>query len=418
MAKYQRLGDMPLTELEVKKIRASDKPKKLSDGGGLFLLVQPNGSKYWRLAYRFDGKQRTLALGVYPDVGLAMARSRREEARKLLTAGSDPGMLRKEAKRSAQAETVNCFEALAREYHKIKAPSWTDGHAKQWIRNMEVYAFPIIGTIRIDVIEPLQIIGILRGMERAKTYETRDRLGQSIGAVFKYAIAIGIAKFNPAAEIRMALAERPSVEHFACIDVFEIPSFLRALTAYEDRGKVSIIAISSLRLMLLTATRTSEVRYAKWRDFDFVSGLWTIPASQIGRKGKGNQRRDHAVPLSTQAVAILQDLYPITGEGEFVFPNRNTYGRVISENTALKIIDSIGYGGRMTGHGFRSLARTVLGDMGYRWEVLEAMLSHAIANQTAAAYVRTSYFEERKAIMQKWADYLDQAEIGSVHQSA
>lgn len=404
---------MALTEMEVKKTKATDKPQKLSDGGGLFLLIHPNGSKYWRMAYRFAGKQKTLALGVYPDVSLAAARSRREDARKLLANDTDPGAVKKETKRVIQAATANSFETLAREFHKMKTPIWTAGHAKQWINNMEAYAFPVIGAAQIDMIEPMQVIGILRSMEQAKTFETRDRLGQSMGAVFKYAIALGLAKHNPAAEIRMALADRPKVEHFACIAPTEIPAFLRALSAYEERGKVSPIAISALRLMMLTATRTSEVRYSRWADFDLDAGTWIIPAEQTGRKGKGDKRRDHAVPLSTQAVAILRSLQPITGDGEFAFPNRNTAGRVISENTALKIIESIGYGGRMTGHGLRSLARTVLGDMGHRWEVLEAMLSHAIANQTAAAYVRTSYFEERKSIMQQWADYLDKAEAGA-----
>lgn len=404
---------MALTEMEVKKTKATDKPQKLSDGGGLFLLIQPNGGKYWRMAYRFAGKQKTLALGVYPDVSLAEARTRREDARKLLANDTDPGEVKKETKRAIQAATANSFETLAREYHKMKSPMWTAGHAKQWLANMEAYAFPVIGLAQIDKIEPMEIIGILRGMEQAKTFETRDRLGQTMGAVFKYAIAMGLAKHNPAAEIRMALADRPKVAHFACIAPAEIPAFLRALRAYEERGKVSPIAISALRLMMLTATRTSEVRFSKWADFDLDAGAWIVPAEQTGRKGKGDKRRDHAVPLSTQAVEILRRLYPLTGQGVFVFPNRNTTGRVISENTALKIIEAVGYGGKMTGHGLRSLARTVLGDMGHRWEVLEAMLSHAVANQTAAAYVRTSYFEERKGIMQQWANYLDKAEAGA-----
>ncbi|MDO9011954.1 MAG: integrase arm-type DNA-binding domain-containing protein [Gallionella sp.] len=231
---------MALTELEVKKKKATDKPQKLSDGGGLFLLIQPNSGKYWRMAYRFTGKQKTLALGVYPDVSLADARARREDARKLLANDIDPGAVKKETKRAIHAATANSFETLAREYHKMKAPMWTAGHAKQWLGNMDAYAFPMIGVIEIGKIEPVDIIGILRGMEQAKTFETRDRLGQSMGAVFKYAIALGLAKHNPAAEIRMALADRPKVEHFACIAPTGIPDFLRALSAlsaYEERGE-------------------------------------------------------------------------------------------------------------------------------------------------------------------------------------
>lgn len=407
---------MALTELEIKKAKSETKAYKLTDGGGLFLLVHTNGGKYWRLRYRVGGKEKLLAIGVYPDVTLAEARERREQARKLLANGADPSAVKQEAKQASnktlQVACENSFATLAVEYHKVKSPMWTPGHAKQWLGNLGKYALPAIGNRPIAEIEPMELVGIMRTIEEHGTFETRDRLLQLIGAVFKYAIATGRAKYNPA-EIRMALVDRPKVEHFNCIPTEELPTFLRAVTVYQDMDKVSPIAISALRLLMLTATRTSEVRYSKWKDFDLDAGCWVIPAEQVGRKGKGDKRKDHAVPLSTQAVVILRGLKPFTGQGEYVFPNRNYSGKVISENTVLKIIETIGYKGKMTGHGFRSLARTVLGDMGHRWEVLEAMLSHALVNQTAAAYVRTSYFEERRGIMQQWADYLDKAEAGA-----
>ena len=403
---------MPLTEIEIKKAKVKDKQYRMTDGGGMCLLVHPNGGKYWRLAYRFGGKQKTLALGVYPDVSLADARNRREQARKLLANDTDPGAV-KQAQKTAKTEAItSSFASLAAEFHKIKSPIWTPGHAKQWMANLDKYALPVIGDRPITDIEPMEIVGIMLTVEKSGTFETRDRLLQTIGAVFKYAIATGRAKYNPA-EIRMALSDRPKVEHFPCITTAETPGFLRAVTAYQNMDKVSPIAIAALRLLMLTATRTSEVRFSKWADFDLDAKCWVIPAEQTGRKGKGDRRKDHAVPLSDQAVKILHDLYPVTGQGEYVFPNRNSSGRVISENTVLKIIETIGYKGKMTGHGFRSLARTVLGEMGHRWEVLEAMLSHALVNQTAAAYVRTSYFEERRGIMQQWADYLDKVEAGA-----
>jgi len=406
---------MALTELTVKKAKPADKQQKLSDGRGMYLLVHPNGSKYWRMDYRFGGKQKTLALGVYPDISLAQARERREEARKLLANDSDPGAIKRTTKQ-AQRETLqiaeNNFRNLALELHTIKSPMWTAGHAKQWLDNMEKYAMPVIGDRPITEIEPMEIVGIMRTIEKNGTFETRDRLLQTISAVFKYAIATGRAKYNPA-EIRMALTERPKVEHFACITSAELPEFLRAVTSYQNLDKVSPIAISAFRLLMLTTTRTSEMRFSKWADFDLDAGCWVIPEEQTGRKGKMGRRNPHAVPLSAQAVKILRDLYPVTGQGEYVFPNRNSAGRVISENTVLKIIETIGYKGRMTGHGFRSLARSILGEMGYRWEALEAMLSHALVNQTAAAYVRTTYFEERRGIMQQWADYLDKVEAGA-----
>lgn len=406
---------MALTELEVKKAKASDKPQKLADGGGMYLLIQKSGSKCWRVDYRFAGKRKTLAIGVYPDITLSQARERREEARKLLANGGDPSAIKKAAKQVIQKSlqaTSNSFASLAAEFHKVKSPMWTPGHAKQWMGNLERYALPVIGNRSIAEIEPMELVGIMRTVETNGTFETRDRLLQSIGAVFKYAIATGRAKYNPA-EIRMALADRPKVKHFACIAPAELPEFLRAVTTYQNLDKVSPIAIAALRLLMLTTTRTSEVRFSKWADFDLDAGCWVIPAEQIGRKGKGDKRNPHAVPLCAQAVKILSNLRPVTGQGEYVFPNRNSTGRVISENTVLKIIETIGYKGRMTGHGFRSLARSILGDMGHRWEVLEAMLSHALVNQTAAAYVRTTYFEERRGIMQQWADYLDKVEAGA-----
>jgi integrase len=424
MSKPTKSTSKPLTEVEVKKAKPLFNPRtkeettgdyKLSDGGGLYLLVKDAGSKCWRLKYRVSGKEKLLALGVYPDVSLSDARERREQARKLLANGGDPSAIKQEAK---QAKVItaqiaeNSFRNLALEFHKVKSPMWTEGHAKQWLGNLDKYAMETIGDKPITDIVPMDIMGIMRDMETLGIHETRDRLLQTISATFKYAMATGRATTNPA-DIRIALADRPKVENFACIPTAELPIFLRAVTAYQNLDKVSPIAISAFRLLMLTATRTSEVRFSKWADFDLEAGCWVIPAEQVGRKGKGDKRKDHAVPLCTQAVKILRELYPVTGQGEHVFPNRNQQGKAISENTVLKIIETIGYKGKMTGHGFRSLARSILGDMGHRWEVLEAMLSHALVNQTAAAYVRTSYFEERRGIMQQWADYLDKQEKGA-----
>jgi integrase len=406
-----------LTEMAVKKAKPEAKPYKMSDGGGMYLEVMPNGSKYWRLKYRFGGKEKRLALGVYPDIGLADARSRRAEARKLLANDADPSAIKQATKQAKQKEIAiseNTFRKIATEFHKIKSPMWTEKHSAQWLGNLEKFAMPAIGDKPIIEIEPMDIMAIMRDMEKLGIHETRDRVLQTISATFQYAIATGRATSNPS-DVRIALADRPKTENFACIGKEKLPVFLRAVSAYQELDKVSPIAISAFRLLMLTATRTSEVRYSKWADFDLDGGCWIIPAEQVGRKGKGDKRKDHAVPLSAQAVKILRDLYPITGQNEngFVFPNRNQHGKVISENTVLKIIETIGYKGQMTGHGFRSLARSILGEMGYRWEVLEAMLSHALVNQTAAAYIRTSYFEERRGVMQKWAEYLDKAEAGA-----
>ena len=403
-----------LTGLAIKKAKAEAKDYKMADGGGLYLLVKATGSKCWRLKYRIGGKEKLLSFGTYPDVSLSDARERRDQSRKLLANRVDPSAIKQEAKQEKVKIlqiAENSFRNLATEFHKVKSPMWTEGHAKQWMGNLEKYAMPVIGNKPITDIEPMDIMQIMRDMEALGIHETRDRLLQTIGVTFKYAMATGRAKSNPA-DIRIALVERPPVVNLPSISTAEIPDFIRAARAYQNLAKVSPIAISAFWLQLLTATRSSEVRFSKWVDFDLNAGCWIVPAEQTGRKGKKGKRKNHAVPLCTQATKILRDLYSITGQGEFVFPNRNTLGKVISENTVNKIIETIGYKGRQVGHGFRALARTALSEMGLRWEVLEAMLSHKIPDQTVAAYVRTTYFEERRGIMQQWANYLDAFEGG------
>lgn len=398
---------MKLTATQVSKAKPQEKPYKLSDGHGLYLLVQPGGGKLWRVDYRFSGRRKTLALGSFPAISLADAREKTLSTKRLLSNGQDPGEAKKEDKRKCrQAGEADTFAVMANALHKVKSPTWTPGHAKQWIENMEKWAFPTIGGRAVTDIEPTDILKVMRVLEKQGKYETRDRLLQTISSTFKYAIAVGAAKYNPS-DIRMALATRPKVENFPCISPAELPGFLQAVHEYKDRGKTSVIAMTAMKLLMLTAVRTSEVRFAKWADFDLPTAIWTIPAEQVGRKGKHGHRREHIVPLSRQAVELLTNLIPVTGRMTHVFPNRNDPNRVITENTILKIIENIGYKGRMTGHGFRSLARTILAERGHRWEVLEAMLSHAVENQTAAAYVRTSYLEERRVIMQQWADYLE-----------
>ena len=321
---------MPLTDTAIKKAKPEAKAYKLADGGGMFLMVHPNGGKYWRLRYRFMGVEKLLALGVYPDVSILDARGRREQARKLLANGVDPSAIKQKAKQEKVKIlqiAENSFRNLAIEFHKVKSPMWTEGHAKQWMGNLEKYAMPVIGNKPITDIEPMDIMQIMRDMEALGIYETRDRLLQTIGVTFKYAMATGRAKSNPA-DIRIALAERPPVVNFPSISTAEIPDFIRAARAYQNLAKVSPIAISAFWLQLLTATRSSEVRFCKWVDFDLDAGCWTVPAEQTGRKGKKGKRKNHAVPLCTQATKMLRDLYSITGQGEFEVPPINSLPRV------------------------------------------------------------------------------------------
>ena len=291
---------MKLTDTAVRKAKLKAKPYKMADGGGLFLLVKPNGAKYWRLAYRFANKQKTLALGVYPDVSLSLARERREEARKLLANGGDPGAVKQGQKRQAKQSAANSFEAIAREFYALKSPIWTPHHATDWINTLEREVFPKIGHRPITEIEAPDVLDILRAIEARGTFEIRARVLQRVRAVFAYAIASGRSRHNPAAEISGALAPRPKVKHFAALSAKELPEFLRALAEYQERAKSSPIVFAATRLLALTFVRTGEVRGAQRSEFDLDAGLWVIPAERM------KAREPHTVPLSRQAVEVIR----------------------------------------------------------------------------------------------------------------
>lgn len=398
---------MKLTDTAIKKAKLEAKPYKMADGGGLFLLVQANGSKYWRLKYRYAGKEKLLALGVYPDVSLKDARARRDDARKLLANGSDPGAVKQNQKRQAKISAANSFEALAREFHTMKSPIWTPHHATDWINTLEREAFPKFGHRPITEIEAPDVLDVLRAIEARGAFEIRERVLQRVRAVYAYAIASGKARHNPAAEISGALAPRPKVQHYAALSEKEMPDFLRALTEYQERAKSSPIVFAATRLLALTFVRTGEVRGAQWCEFDLDAALWVIPAERM------KARAPHTVPLSRQAVELIRALQPLTGHMPALFPNRNGQGAVISENTVLKVIERIGYKGRMTGHGFRSVASTYLNNLGtIRPDMIEAQLAHGDRDQVRAAYNRADYMEYRTAMMQFWADTLDRMEQG------
>jgi len=398
---------MKLSDAAVRKAKPEAKPYKMADGGGMYLEVMPNGSKYWRLKYRYSGKEKRLALGVYPDISLADARGRRDDARKLLANGSDPGVVKQSQKRQAKISAANSFEAIAREFHKLKSPIWTAHHATDWINTLEREVFPKFGHRPIIEIEAPDVLDILRAIEARGAFEVRGRVLQRVRAVFAYAIASGRARHNPAAELRGALAPRPKVQHFAALSEKEMPEFLRALTDYQQRAKSSPIVFAATRLLALTFVRTGEVRGAQWGEFDLDAGLWTIPAERM------KARAPHTVPLSQQAVQVIRALHPLTGHLPALFPSRNGEGAVISENTVLKVIERIGYKGRMTGHGFRSVASTYLNNLGtIRPDMIEAQLAHGDKDQVRAAYNRADYMEYRKAMMQFWADTLDKMEQG------
>ncbi|MGV8933194.1 MAG: tyrosine-type recombinase/integrase [Gallionellaceae bacterium] len=397
-----------LTDAAVRKAKPETKPYKKTGGGGMYLFVHPNGGKYWRLDYRFAGKQKTLALGIYPEITLADARARRDEARKLLANGGDPGAIKQAGKREAKIAAADSFENLAREYHALQKPIWSYHHATDWINTLEKIVFPKFGNRPLAEIETPDVLDILRGLEARGTFEIRARVLQRIRAVFAFAIGSGRARLNPAAGIgREVLAPTPKVKHFAALDAADMPKFLRDFAEYKNIAKASPIVITATRLLMLTFTRTAEVRGAQWCEFDLDAGLWSIPAERM-KAGE-----PHTVPLSKQAIETIKALQPLTGHLPILFPNRNDKDKVISENTVLKVIEVLGYKGRMTGHGFRTVASTYLNNLGrIRPDMIEVQLAHSEKNQVRAAYNRADYMDYRKAMMQFWADTLDAMQAG------
>ena len=389
---------MALIDSVLRKAKPWPKPRKLSDGGGLHLLMQPSGSKLWRLAYRFGGKQKTLALGVYPTVSLADARSRRDEAKKLLASAIDPSVQRKAHK---QAGKDGSFRAIAEE---VIAKLEREGRAqatltkKRWLFD---FAFAEFGDRPIAEISARELLALLREVEGRGLYETANRLRSTCGMVFRYAIATGRAERDPSIELRGALTT-PQVSHRATIvDPTGIGALLRAIDGFDGQPTTR----AALRLAAYVFVRPFELRHAEWKEFELEAAVWSIPAEKM------KMRRPHRVPLARQSLAILRELQEITGNGRWLFPSARTFMRPISENTLNAALRRLGYGSdEMSTHGFRAMAATRLNEMG-RWnpDAIERQLAHQEANAVRRAYThRAEYWPERVIMMQAWADYLDE----------
>jgi integrase len=394
---------MPLTDLVVRNARPSAKPTKLSDGGGLHLLMQPSGGKLWRLAYRFNGKQKTLALGVYPAVTLADARKGRDDAKKLLARDIDPAAQRRLDKIKASAG--HTFGAVADE---LLAKLEREGRAsvtlakKRWLLE---FALPVIGDRPVNEITAPELLTILRTVEARGHYETARRLRSTCGMVFRYAIATGRAERDPAADLRGALVT-PKVTHRAAIvDPTGIGGLLRAIEAFDGTPTIR----AALRLAPLVFVRPGELRFAEWSEVDLEAAEWQIPASKM------KMGRPHRVPLSRQAVAIIRHLQGFTGGGRWLFPSIRSSARPISENTLNAALRRLGYGSdEMSAHGFRAMASVRLNEMG-RWnpDAIERQLAHQEQDDVRRAYVHAAqYWSERVKMMQAWADYLDDLREG------
>ncbi|ASK76086.1 tyrosine-type recombinase/integrase [Klebsiella michiganensis] len=392
---------MKLTARQVDTSRPKDKPYKLSDGGGLYLLVNPNGSRYWRLKYRIAGKEKLLALGVYPDITLAVARQKRADAKKVLAAGGDPGQEKQEEKQAKEQAVANSFERLAMEWHSHKSTSWSEGYAEHLLMYLKKDIFPFIGQKAITDISQVEMLNVLRKMEQRGVLDKLKKTRQACRQIFTYAIITGRAEHNPVSDLAGAL-KPPKQQHYPHLLVDQIPDFLRALNEYSG----STITRNATRLLMLTGLRTIELRASEWVDIDFDKGIWNIPAERM------KMRRPHLVPLSTQVRELLEEIHQLTGRGKYVFPGRNDAGKPMSEASINQVIKRIGYDGKATGHGFRHTMSTILHERGYNTAWIETQLAHVDKNSIRGTYNHAQYLDGRRDMLQWYADYMAALENG------
>lgn len=396
---------MTLTVTQIKNAKPKEKAYKLADEQGLYLLITPNGSKLWKLKYRFEGIEKKLSFGSFPEVSLADARAERDKARKQIKADKiDPGILKNSIKRSKKLASESSFEAIAREWHAKFTPKWTKGHAARILIRLEQDIFPWIGKRPLLEVTAPEILSALRRVENRGAIETAHRISQICGQVFRYAIATGRAERNPAADLKGALAPVAQKHHASITEPIEIGKLLRAIEDY--RG--IFVTKCALRLAPLFFVRPGELRHAEWSEFDLGKKEWRIPAEKM------KMRAQHIVPLSSQAIDILLELHPYTGEGKYLFPSTRTPTRPMSENTVIAALRRLGYATHeMTGHGFRSMASTLLNENGWNRDAIERQLAHAERNNIRAAYNYAEYLPERRSMMQWWADYLEKLSTGA-----
>ncbi len=391
---------MSLSNTAIRNAKPSEKSRKMFDGRGLYLEISPSGGKWWRLKYRFDGKDKRISLGTYPDVSLKDARERREAARRQIANQLDPSELRK-LEKAARVESVsNSFEVVACEWFAKHEPNWSTGHADRVISRLKRDVFPWIGSKPIAEITAPLVLDTLRRIEARRALETAHRILGICGQVFRYAIATGRATYNPAGDLRGALSPVKKT-HFASVtEPDEVREVLRALDGYEGTLTVKC----ALRFAPLVFVRPGELRQAQWKDIDLETAEWRYLVTKT--------EIQHIVPLSSQAVEILQEIKPLTGRGRYVFPSaRSPKGdRPMSDNAILVAMRTMGIGKDvMTGHGFRAMARTILDEvLGFRPDFIEHQLAHRVRDPNGRAYNRTAHLPERRKMMQAWADYLDE----------
>ncbi|WP_296223262.1 tyrosine-type recombinase/integrase [Ralstonia sp. UBA689] len=395
---------MALTDTAIRNTKPADKPIKLFDGGGLFLHVTPAGQRYWRLKYRFAGKEKLLALGVYPEVGLKEARDRREEAKRQLGEGVDPSVERKVRKVATVERAANSFEAVAREWHTKYAPGWSESNSKKVLARLENDVFPWLGGRPIAELKAPELLAVCRRVESRGALDTAHRVLQTCGQIFRYAVATGRAERDPSGDLRGALPPAKGKHYAAPTDPKEAAGLLRMFDGFTG----TFVVKCALLLAPMVFVRPGELRAAEWVDIDLDAAEWRFLSS----------KRDvpHIVPLSTQAIAILRDLHALTGHGRYLFPGARDKAKPMSEaaiNAALKRM-GVDTQKEFTGHGVRPIARTILREvLGFEAEVIELQLAHRKKDPNGAAYDRVAFLSVRKQMMQAWADYLDELRRGA-----
>lgn len=398
---------MPLSDTSIRSAKSKEKPYKLADEKGLFLLVNPSGSKYWRFKYRINGKEKLLSIGVYPDISLRDARDRRDEARKLLANGTDPGSVKKAQKLARLERSANSFEIVARRWHQNNLTGWTDSYQKKTMRLLEKDLFPWLGGLPVSDIEAPEFLSAVRRTESRGAVETAHRLLQCCGQVMRFAVAEGLAKRDPTGDLRGALKTAETKHMPTVTDPKKVGEILRMFDAFSGTYTVKC----ALLLAPMLFCRPGELRQARWEHIDLDNGMWSIPGEMM------KMRVPHLVPLSTQAIKILKEIQPYSGHLEYVFPGGRDPKRPMSEaaiNAALRRL-GIDTKAELTGHGFRAMARTILHEqLGFQPEWIEAQLAHKPVGALGSAYNRTQFIEQRKKMMQTWADMLDVWKKGDV----
>jgi integrase len=387
-----------LTERAIRNFKPQSKTVRLFDSGGLYLEVSPSGSKWWRLKYRFNGKEKRLALGVFPRVMPKEARNARDDARRMLDKGIDPGQARRAEKVARTELNADSFEGVAREWITKFSPTWAESHAKKMLRRLEIDVFPWLGSHPIRQITAPELLAVARRIEARGALDTARRALLNSGQVFRYAVATGRADRDPSGDLKGALPAPKGKHHATITEPKAIGALMRAIEGYQGDH----VTRCALKLAPLLFVRPGELRRAEWSEVDLEKAEWRLPAEKM------KARVPHVVPLSLQALAVLGDLQPLTGRGKYLFPGVRGRGRAMSENTVNAALRRMGYSkGEMTGHGFRSMASTILNEQGWHRDAIERQLAHGERDAVRAAYNYAEHLPERRKMMQSWADYLD-----------